>query len=184
MAQEPPTGTDPGQPGSHHRDNNDDPGLRADSPNDLSSIHSDRDSNSDSESESSSFESASPSLRPASAPVSSGTASGAASGAAPGAAPSWCQPICRRNGVPCYVDERLEDPATLERHIRYFAATPPVERLEIRGSHTRTYTIWASGYVNGQYQTRQQTNTEKVTDFCVKIDMSPYLYSQDQNRSS
>ncbi|KAK7910654.1 hypothetical protein PG985_013135 [Apiospora marii] len=79
---------------------------------------------------------------------------------------SWCLPVREKHGQPCYVDSRLEDPATLERHIRDWGRSPPQVRLEIRGTHTRTYTTYSVTYCgNGTTaQLRFHVAREKVPD--------------------
>ncbi|KAK8017796.1 hypothetical protein PG993_014122 [Apiospora rasikravindrae] len=104
-------------------------------------------------------------------------------GPASGPSEPWCRPYRRKKGVLCYADKRLESPDTLEDHIRHWATTPPRQRLEITGGHTRTITRWVSvtGY-GGMTSTHPKVEYEKVTDFRITINLAPYLYSSDQDR--
>lgn len=77
------------------------------------------------------------------------------------------------SGARFYVDPHLEDPAQLEKHIRQLATTPPRPYIRLLGTHTET-----------TRDSKGKTERNTVTDFDVRVDLTPYLYSNAQYRRS
>ncbi|KAH6691426.1 hypothetical protein F5X68DRAFT_259486 [Plectosphaerella plurivora] len=77
------------------------------------------------------------------------------------------------DGREYYIDRRLDtDPTFLQRHIEKLALSPPRPFVHLRGTHTETV--------------RRDGKTEKQTcvDFDVKLELTPFLYSDVATRSS
>ena len=76
-------------------------------------------------------------------------------------------------GAKYYVSDRLDsDPKYLEEHVNHWAAQPP--RLWVRSRGTHRHTVHKGN--------KKETNT--VTDFDIKIEVTPYLFSDATNRVS
>ncbi|KAK7953180.1 hypothetical protein PG996_014075 [Apiospora saccharicola] len=73
-----------------------------------------------------------------------------------------------------YIDPRLEQPKQLETHLTYWAHKPPRPYLKIVGTHRQV--TRKSG--------DNKNETKTVTDFDVAVEMTPYLYSNAQYRTS
>ncbi|KAK6855630.1 ATP-dependent bile acid permease [Apiospora arundinis] len=107
-----------------------------------------------------------------------------------GAASPWIQPFRHRSSsTPYYVDQRLDDPDRLARHIQHWADTPPQPWLTILGTHTETYTTYttySTYHAAGNYCTTTtvpQTQTRTVTDFEIRIDLTPYFYMKGKRHN-
>ncbi|KAK8855093.1 hypothetical protein PGQ11_011005 [Apiospora arundinis] len=93
-----------------------------------------------------------------------------------GAASPWVEPFRQRSSsTPYYVDQRLDDPDRLARHIQHWADTPPQPWLTIWGTHTETYRTHTTD--------PPQTRTRTVTDFEIRIDLTPYLYQRGERHN-
>lgn len=77
------------------------------------------------------------------------------------------------NGPEYYVESRLEDPVVLEKHTRYLATLPPRPYIRVVGTHNERHK-----------KSDNRTETRRVTDFDVRVEMTPYLYSDAQYRRS
>ncbi|KAK3361946.1 hypothetical protein B0T24DRAFT_98728 [Lasiosphaeria ovina] len=72
-----------------------------------------------------------------------------------------------------YIDERLNtDPKFLEKHVEWWAQTPPRPYVRILGTHKQN--------VDNAGKKEKKT----VTDFDVQVELTPYLYSDATNRVS
>ncbi|ROT38986.1 hypothetical protein SODALDRAFT_350252 [Sodiomyces alkalinus F11] len=79
----------------------------------------------------------------------------------------------KSTGHECYMDRRLDtDPAFLQKHIEMCALTPPRPFVQVRGTHTETV--------------RKGDKTEKRehVDFDVRVELTPFLYSDINTRAS
>lgn len=77
------------------------------------------------------------------------------------------------DGREYYIDKRLDsDPKFLRRHIEALALSPPRPFIHLRGTHSETV--------------RRDGKTEKETrvDFDVKLELTPFLYSDVATRAS
>ncbi|KAH8203477.1 hypothetical protein TruAng_002348 [Truncatella angustata] len=88
---------------------------------------------------------------------------------APPASPYSAHLRDTNTGAESYIDKHLESPAELEKFIRFLAMKPPRPYVKIVGTH-QTRTKKSDG----------KTETEKVTDFDVSVELTPYLYSNAQ----
>jgi hypothetical protein len=86
-------------------------------------------------------------------------------------------------GNETFVDRRLDtDPVYLEHTIAHLALFPPRPYARVVGTHTETSTSTRSssssshGHNNGHGRTETQTDTRTVTDFDVRVDLTPFLY--------
>lgn len=90
--------------------------------------------------------------------------------------PSFMVPQYKRDettGVEYYLDSRLDtDPKLLEEHILWWAALPPRPYVRILGTHRQT--------VNNGGKKENKT----VVDFDVRVELTPYLYSDATRRLS
>ncbi|KAJ2902994.1 putative abc transporter protein [Zalerion maritima] len=78
------------------------------------------------------------------------------------------------SGHEYYVDKRLdEDPILLEQAVRYWATLPPRQYMRIKGTHTETHR-----------RSKDKTETKTVTDFDVRVEITPYLYRDPEQRVS
>jgi hypothetical protein len=76
------------------------------------------------------------------------------------------------NGNEFYIDRRLDtDPSYLEKHVDYLSHFPPRPYVQLRGTHRETK------------KKGEKTETETFVDFDVKVDLTPFLYS-DINRQA
>ncbi|KAL2754902.1 hypothetical protein ACRALDRAFT_1064666 [Sodiomyces alcalophilus JCM 7366] len=79
----------------------------------------------------------------------------------------------KSTGHEYYMDRRLDtDPAFLQKHIEMCALTPPRPFVQVRGTHSETV--------------RKGDKTEKRehVDFDVRVEMTPFLYSDINARKS
>ncbi|KAH7368832.1 hypothetical protein B0T11DRAFT_277715 [Plectosphaerella cucumerina] len=77
------------------------------------------------------------------------------------------------DGREYFIDRRLDtDPSFLQRHIEALAISPPRPFVHLRGTHSETV--------------RRDGKTEKKThvDFDVKLELTPFLYSNVTTRES
>ncbi len=95
----------------------------------------------------------------------------------PGLTPTFpgMVPLYRRaeNGWETYLDRRLDnDPKVLEKHVNFWAQTPPRPFVRLHGTHTQVVDD------NGKKERRT------VTDFDDQVELTPYLFSDATNRLS
>ncbi|KAK7911750.1 hypothetical protein PG985_014231 [Apiospora marii] len=88
---------------------------------------------------------------------------------------SLAQPFQKdcKTGATYYIDSRFESPKILQQHLTYWAHTPPRPYIKIVGTHRQT-----------ERKSDNKTETKTVTDFDVAVEMTPYLYSNAQYRTS
>ncbi|KAI0427107.1 hypothetical protein F5Y09DRAFT_344985 [Xylaria sp. FL1042] len=77
------------------------------------------------------------------------------------------------SGAQAWIAKSVEDPVSLERYVRQLADTPPRPYMTVVGTHTET-TKDSKG--------KQQKDT--ITDFDVKVELTPYLFSDARYRTS
>lgn len=71
-------------------------------------------------------------------------------------------------GTEYYMSHELEsDPSYLEQHVLAWSRKPPRTYIQVRGTHTETKSE----------QNRSNTTSNTVVDFSVRVDMTPYLYT-------
>ncbi|KAJ9150345.1 ABC transporter protein [Pleurostoma richardsiae] len=76
-------------------------------------------------------------------------------------------------GAEYYLDRQLDtDPEFLEAHIRSWALTPPRPFVRVYGFHRQ------------QVDNNGKKETKNVTDFDVKVELTPFLYRDATNRVS
>ncbi|KAI0439722.1 hypothetical protein F4803DRAFT_529993 [Xylaria telfairii] len=81
--------------------------------------------------------------------------------------------IDQNSGAQAWVAKSIGDPATLETYVRRLSGIPPRPYVKLVGTHTET-TRDSKG--------KQEKNT--VTDFDVTVELTPYLFSDAQYRTS
>ncbi|EON97091.1 putative abc transporter protein [Phaeoacremonium minimum UCRPA7] len=76
-------------------------------------------------------------------------------------------------GLECFLDPQLDaDPKYLESHLRYWASIPPRPYVRVFGSHRE------------RVDNNGKKENKSVTDFDVKVELTPYLFSDASNRIS
>jgi len=90
--------------------------------------------------------------------------------------------------VQFYLDRRLDSDADyLQRWLEYQAAYPPRAFVRVEGSHneTRIRTEPSSSHGRrGSRHSETKTETQRVVDFDVRVELTPFLYSDIENRKS
>ncbi|KAI1347821.1 hypothetical protein F5Y01DRAFT_232662 [Xylaria sp. FL0043] len=81
--------------------------------------------------------------------------------------------VDQNSGAQAWIAKSVEDPASLERYVRQLAATPPRPYMTLVGTHTET-TKDSKG--------KEQKNT--VTDFDVRVELTPFLFSDARYQTS
>ncbi|KAK6954841.1 hypothetical protein Daesc_004810 [Daldinia eschscholtzii] len=76
-------------------------------------------------------------------------------------------------GAQYWMAKSLEDPANLEKHIRHLAAIPPRPYIRLVGTHTET-----------TRDSKGKMDKDRITDFDISVELTPYLYSDAQYRRS
>jgi hypothetical protein len=91
-------------------------------------------------------------------------------------------------GNETFVDKRLDsDPVYLEHTLAHLALFPPRPYARVVGTHTETTTTTHSagssthssrhGHGHGHHhRTESRTSTQTITDFDVRVDLTPFLY--------
>lgn len=91
--------------------------------------------------------------------------------AIPGEGPYTLHKTDASSGVEFFLDSRFDtEPKFLERHVNLWAQTPPRPFARLHGTHSQQ--------VDKDGKKERQT----VTDFDVKIELTPYLFSDPVNR--
>lgn len=75
------------------------------------------------------------------------------------------------SGHEYYIDRRLDcDPVLLEQAVRYWATLPPRMYMSVKGTHNETI-----------YRSKNKSERKTVTDFDVRVEITPYLYRDPES---